>query len=97
MSLPLKLPLQQMQQQWKADIDPALASPLWQGLQLTSVALVNGTTTINHTLGRTLQGWFLTGINGAATIYDLQATNPSTDRTLILVSNAAVTVSLWVF
>jgi hypothetical protein len=87
-----------MQTQWKADIDPALASPLWQGQQLTGVMLTaNATTTINHGLGRALQGWFLTGISGASTIYDLQMTNPSTNKTLILHSSAAVTVSIWVF
>lgn len=86
-----------MQTQWKSDIDPVIASPLWQGLQLSNVVLTSGVNTINHTLGRALQGWFLVGIQGAAVIYDLQSTNPSISTTLMLNSNAAVTISLWVY
>lgn len=64
---------------------------------LTGVALINGSTTINHKLGRKLQGWLIIGLNGAASIYDNQANNSMKDKTLVLVSNAAVTVNLMVF
>lgn len=86
-----------MQTQWKSNIDPVIASPLWQGQQLDKIALINGSTIVNHGLGRKLQGWFLVSIDAAATIYDSQTINPTPALTLVLVSNAAVNVSLWVY
>jgi hypothetical protein len=56
--------------------------------------LINGTTIINHGLGKMQQGWFIVDINGAATIYRSQ---PLNDKTLILNSSAAVIVSIGVF
>lgn len=95
--LPQKLPIDQMQNQWAAAINPVLSSPIVSGLQLNNVALANGTTVINHKLGRKLQGWLIVGINANATIHDNQATNQMSDLTLSLTSNAAVTVNLWVY
>jgi hypothetical protein len=86
-----------MQHQWKSDIDPVLSNPLLQGQLLTQVSLKDGTTVVNHGLGRKLVGWFLVGITGAATVYDKQASNQTPQLTLSLVSSAAVTVNLWVF
>lgn len=83
-----------MQTRWKSALDPVLANPLINGLQLTDVSLSIGTTVINHRLGRKQQGWFLTDVNGAAQIYRSQALN---DTTLTLTSDAAVTVSLLVY
>ncbi len=82
---------------WKAIIDPVIAIPSNQSLILMNVLLSAGTTVVNHTLGRKLVGWIIVGINGAATIYDAQASNQNTEQTLVLISNAAVTVQLEVF
>lgn len=95
--LPQKLPLDQMQANWASAINPILASPIVNGLQLNNIPLITGTTVVNHRLGRKLQGWLLVGIDGAATIYDNQATNQMTDLTLSLTSDADVIVSLWVY
>lgn len=95
--LPQQLTFPQLQTKWAAMINPLLASPIANGLLLNDIALINGTTVVNHKLGRPLQGWIIVGINGAATVYDNQATNQMTDLTLSLTSNAAVTCSLWVF
>lgn len=89
--------LNQIQNKWKAVLDPLLSIPITQGSLLTGVKLSNGTTIINHKLGRKLVGWFVVGINGAATIFDNQANNQMSDLTLSLTSNAAVAVNLWVF
>lgn len=85
-----------LQNAWKAQLDVMLANPLFKGRQL-SATLINGITVINHGLSRKLQGWFIVGIDGAATIYDSQASNQHQDLTLVLNSNAAVTISLWVY
>jgi len=86
-----------MQNQWASILNPLLTSPLVNGLLLTDISLKAGTTSINHKLGRNLIGWFIVGINGAAEVYDKQASNQTPQLTLQLVSNAAVTVNLYVF
>ena len=96
-NLPLQLPWDQAQTKWASAINPTLACPIVNGRLIQSVVLTNGTTTVNHKLGRPLQGWFVVGSNAAATIYDKQATNQMPELTLVLVSNAAVTCNLWVF
>ena len=97
MALPLKLPLDQLETQWKSQLDPVLSNQLLQGQLLANIALANGTTIVNHKLGRKLIGWFIVGIDGAATVYDNQASNQTPQITLSLTSNAAVNVNLWVF
>ncbi len=86
-----------MQTAWATQLDPLLSNPCLQSIILKNVALINGTTVINHKLSRKLQGWKLVRIRAAATIYDSQDTNPSPDLTLRLVSNAAVICDIEVF
>lgn len=87
-----------LQTQWASQLDPLLAKPLSSGLLLKDVELQSGNNTINHRLGRKLQGWIITRMQDAfAQVYDKQSTNQMTDKTLILNSNGAVTVDLMVF
>lgn len=97
MQLPQRQNLTQMQQQWAAILNPLISNEITQGQLLQNQVLVNGKTVINHRLGRPLIGWFIVGINAAANIYDSQANNQTPTLTLILNSNAACTVNLWVF
>lgn len=97
MLLPQQLDWNQARTRWKAILDVLLGNPSLNSQILDNVALANGTTTVNHGLGRTLTGWRVIRINGAATIYDKQDTNSMPDLTLILTSSAAVIVSLEVF
>lgn len=83
-----------MQTRWKALLDPFLANRIAGSSILPNVQLANGTTVVNHKLGRTMQGWFLVDVQGAATIFRSQ---PFNNLTLTLTSNAAVTVSIGVF
>lgn len=94
MALPQKLPLDLMQTQWASQLNPVLANQLNSASVLKNVALVNGDNVINHKLGRALQGWFVSDIDGAASIYRSQ---PLNNLTLTLTSNASVTVNLVVF
>ena len=79
---------------WKSQLDPVLANPMNNSSLLTGIALINGSNVINHKLGRMMQGWMISDINGAATIY---RSAPMNSLTLTLASNAAVTVNLVVF
>lgn len=94
MRLPLKLTWEIAQTRWASIINPLLINPISNPSILENIALINGVTVINHKLGRTQQGWFLSDIQGAATIYRSAAFN---DLTLTLTSNAAVTVNIGVF
>lgn len=86
--------LSMMQTQWAQQLNQLLDDPMSKGLILLGVSLASGATTINHLLGRKLQGWQIVDINGAATVYRSQ---PKNDKTLTLTSSAAVTVDLFVF
>lgn len=83
------------------NIDTAIAGlptiQLIQGQLLSNVRLVVGVNIINHGLQRQLIGWMPTRLRAAAQIYDSQDTNINANLTLILNSNADVTVDLWVF
>lgn len=89
--------LSQLSTKWKSILDPVIASPITQGSILSNIQLANGTTVINHLLGRKLVGWLVVGQNALASIYDNQASNQTPQLTLSLTSSAAVTVNLMVF
>lgn len=86
----------QTQQVWASTLNPVIANPIINGLQLSNIPLASGATTINHFLGRNMQGWFVTDIDGVATIYKPK-TAPFNSKTLTLVSSAAVTANIWVY
>lgn len=71
-----------------------LKNPIVQGNILTNQTLVIGSNVLKHGLGRTLQGWIVTDVNGVASIY---RSAPFNAATLTLTSSAAVTASLYVF
>ena len=94
MSLPLKLDWSLAQNRWKSQLDPVIANPLNGIAILQGIVLISGVNNINHLLGRMQQGWFVTDINAAATIFRSQ---PFNAVTLTLTSNAAATVNIGVF
>lgn len=75
---------------------PALTSQIVDGV-LVSKALIVGTNVVDHKLGRRILGWIPVRVRGAVNIYDSNDSNSTPERTLVLVSDAAVTVDLWVF
>lgn len=95
--LPQKLPFDLLQTRWASQLNPILANLLVQGQLLPNIDLISGTNVVNHKLGRDLIGWIITRKNDAANIYDTQAINQMPDLTLNLVSDMAVSISIWVF
>lgn len=83
--------------QWSQILNPLLKSPIANPILLRGIALTSGSNTINHTLGATLQGYIVVLNSVSSTFYDGQSTNPSPDKTLILIASEATTVSLLVF
>jgi hypothetical protein len=96
-ALPLEQTLPLLSTKWKSQLDPVLANTLVSGQLLTGINVVNGSNTINHGLGRKLQGYLVVMNSATSTFYDNQKSNPSPQLTLLLVASANTTVSLWVF
>lgn len=86
-----------MQTAWATELDPVLRNPLTSGNLLKSVELVTGSNSVNHKLGRKLQGWLVIRKRAISEIYDAQDTCPTPALTLQLVSSANVTVDLYCF
>ena len=83
-----------LQTKWASELNPLLAKPLSAMSILPNVKLISGVTVVNHLLGRKMQGWFITDIDTASTIYRSQ---PMNSLTLTLTSSSACTVNLAVF
>ena len=86
-----------MQNQWSTQLQPLLDNPLMHGLLLQNISLGTGSTSVNHTLGRRLVGWFVTRKRNGAVIYDTQDSNPMPALTLNLVSDMAAVVDIYVY
>ena len=79
---------------WSSSLNPVILNPISSLQILNSLNLIIGSNVINHGLGRQMQGWFLTDLQGASTIYRIA---PMNDLTLTLYSSAAVNCSIGVF
>ena len=96
--LPQRLPLPQMQVQWAQEINPVLSNPIVNGILLKDQVLAIGSNAINHKLGRKLQGWIVTRMQGTfSQLYDNQSGNQTPELTLALHSSAVTTVDIYVF
>lgn len=94
MSLPTKLPWELANSQWAATLNPIVNSPSSNLSVLKNVSLITGANTINHLLGRTMQGWFFVDINAAITYY---RSKPLNDLTLTLTCSGPAIASIGVF
>lgn len=92
--LPLRLDWPAASDRWKTEIQPVINFSPNQGILLTNQTLNNGVTVINHKLGKTQQGWIITDITSAATIFRSQ---PFNSLTLTLTSTAAATCNIWCY
>lgn len=86
-----------LQSKWKSILDPIAASPSANVSILKNVSLNTGLNTINHLLGRKLQGWRLVRLRASSTIFDQQDSNTMPELTLVLNASAPVVVDLEVF
>lgn len=89
--------LSQMQTQWSSQLNPLLSCPLVNGRLIESITLTTGSNTINHRLSRNLVGYIVCLKSADVTIYDTQATNAMTDKTLRLTASGPAVITLWVF
>lgn len=88
---------QMMQNAWGAVLNKVIYRPQNNSILIPDVVLAVGPNTIQHSIGAPLVGWSVVRKSGGASIYDEQDTNDRPQSTLILVSDAVVTVTLEVF
>lgn len=74
-----------------------LSVPFLNGILLEAVVLSSGNNIINHKLGRTIRGYFVTNQNAAASIYNSSPATLNFEQQIQLNASAGVTVDLWVF
>lgn len=85
---------QLMQNKWSAILNPLIAKPLSSANILKDIPITMGVNTINHLLGRKMQGWIICDIDANAILYRSQ---PLNDKTLTITSNGNCTVNLVVY
>lgn len=86
-----------LQTGWATQLNPVISNPLVNGQLLKNVSLSTGSNTINHKLGRKLQGWVLTRLRGSASLFDTQDSNANPALTLLITSSSNVSVDIYVF
>lgn len=79
-------------------LQSVVTRPILDGVMIEEISLV-GTVpqAIDHKLGRKVRGWIVVRKSATADIWDLQDTNVTPTRSLILEASADVTISVWVF
>lgn len=86
--------LQMLQTQWTSQLNPLLANPTTNPQILKGIVLASGANVINTKLGTKAQGWYITDINAAVTVY---RSAPFNDLTLTLTASGAATIDLVIF
>ena len=90
--------LNQLQDNIDQTLKPLINSEIGDGQLIENIFLPASTETlVEHKLGRELRGYIVVKRNAGSNIFDKQDVNIASDRFLILDTNVAVTVSLWVF
>lgn len=89
--------LTQVQQNLVRTLQPVFSTPILGGNLLTGQALTSGTNTINHGLGRKLNGWLIVRQRAQASIWDSQDSNKSPNLTLVLFVDNPVNCDIYVF
>ena len=92
--LTTKLPWDQSQPLWAAQLNPVIANPLVNGQLIQSISLVASTPlVIRHSLGQNPQGWLLTDTSADSTVWR-DAWN---DKSITLEASADTTIGIWIF
>lgn len=89
--------LKQLQTAWAKILNPVIDNPAANPVYLKSVVLTSGANTIDHKLGRRLQGWIVVRQRGVSILYDTQDVNPLPNKTLQIMASSGVTVDLLLY
>lgn len=90
-----KLPWELANPKWAASINPLLALPILNGVEIDSIRMSAGKpNAINHLLQRIPQGWFLVDNTANSVVWRTADFN---DLTITLQASADAIISIWVF
>jgi hypothetical protein len=85
-----------LQTGWASQINPVLGNPTVNGVLQRGIKLVSGTNSIDHKLGRTLQGFIVTDmLDTYSQIFRTVSKTPA--LTLNLNSSVATTIDIYCF
>jgi hypothetical protein len=79
---------------WAATLNPVLTKPINSSQSIIAFSLVAGVNTIPHKLGQQLQGWYITDINAAITLF---RSEPFNKYSLTLTASGPATINIEVF
>ncbi len=85
-----------METAWASQINPVIENAVVKGVLQRGIKLVTGTNSINHKLGRNLQGYIITDMQD---IYSqiFRTTSNTPNLTVNLTSSVDVTVDIYCF
>lgn len=86
-----------VQTRWASILDPLTTNPVLNGIVLKQIELTTGLNTINHKLGRKLQGWLIVRKRASSDVYDVQDANTMPQLTLQLQASAPASVDIYVY
>jgi hypothetical protein len=89
--------LSRVQDNLKRPLDVLTKLEVLDGQLLTGVELASGLNNLEHKLGRTLRGYWLTRANADVRVWDDATTSAAPNLFHRLQASAAATVSLWVY
>lgn len=93
--LSTRLPWDLAQTKWAAELNPFLALPILNGIQINKISLTaNKPLAVNHLLDKTPQGWFLVDNTADAVVW---RSAPFTKTTVTLTSNVSTTIAIWIY
>jgi myo-inositol-hexaphosphate 3-phosphohydrolase len=81
----------------EAALTALISTGLLNGALLTDIELSSGANTVEHKLGRKIQGRLIVAQSAAADLSDNISSSDNLEQNFVLTSSAACTVSLWVF
>lgn len=78
-------------------MNPVLASPLLNGVQVPASLKASGAVAVNHGLGRRPQGFIVVDLAAQAVVWAVPAEQTAPTKTLVLRTSADVACQLWVY
>lgn len=94
-ALSTKLPWEQANAKWAAQLNPLLGLPIVNGQQISGIVLAATTPlAIYHSLGQAPQGWIVVDNSANAVLW---RTQPLNAKTITLEASAATTISIWIY
>jgi hypothetical protein len=90
--------LDEVQENIEDVLTPFIRSQIIDGVLIRDISLSSGIDNkVNHKLGRKPTGWLLVRKRAQGDVWDLQDSNRTPSKTLVLRSSTNIVVDLWIF